>query len=256
MPASLRALALVLLLLPAHATAEEVITLINGEWLPYMSEKLPDYGPISHIVSAAFALEGVTVRYVFRPWSRAYAEADSSAANGSIVWSVARTENDRLRRFYFSDTVFEGQSVFFHLKNYPFEWTGFEQLRDIKMGGTAGYVYWFDRFPYIKIDRTAATDELNFRKLLAGRFQIFPANLDVGLHIMRNDLTPEQAAQITWDPKPYNITPYHLMLNKKDRANQRYLALFNRGLQRLRDSGRYAQYMREVRGNEKSPQRP
>jgi polar amino acid transport system substrate-binding protein len=227
--------------------AGEVITLTNSEWLPYTSQQLPHGGPLSRIVSEAFALEGVQVRYVYRPMSRAYAEAAADLANGSVLWSTSGADSDRQRRFYFSDVVFDGQSVLFHLKSYPFHWRGYPQMAGVRMGGTAGYQYTFDKYPGIKIDRAAATDELNFRKLVAGRFDVLPANLDVGRAIMRSALTPGQAAQITWDPHPYNITHYHLMLNQRNRANQRYLALFNKGLKRLRESGKYAEYLQPLK---------
>lgn len=235
------------LLLSTGVRAEETITLTSGEWLPYISEKSPHQGPVSRIVSEAFALEGVRVNYVFRPWSRAYAEADTDSANGSIVWSASKRDTDRNRRFYFSDVVFDGQSVFFHLKSYPFQWSGYRQLAGRKIGGTAGYEYAFDKSPLIQIDRSAASDELNFRKLAAGRFDLFPANLDVGLYIMRHELPPEQSELLTWNARPYNVTRYHLILNKKSAANRRYLALFNRGLKRLKDSGKYEQYMQDIK---------
>jgi polar amino acid transport system substrate-binding protein len=233
-----------LLLLSIGARAGDVLTLTSGEWQPYISEKSPHYGPISRIVTEAFALEGVQVNFVFRPWSRAYAEAANGSANGTIVWSASRRDTDRRRSFHVSDVVFEGESVFFHLKT--FQWSG-RSLAGVRMGGTAGYEYVFDKNPQIKMDRTAATDELNFRKLAAGRFDLFPANLDVGRHIMRDYLAPEQAAQITWDTKPYNITRYHLLLSKKDPASRRYLALFNKGLKRLRESGKYAGYLQALK---------
>ncbi|MFS2007911.1 substrate-binding periplasmic protein [Duganella sp. CT11-25] len=233
-----------LLLLSIAARAGEVLTLTSGEWQPYISEKSPHYGPISRIVTEAFALEGVQVNYVFRPWSRAYVEAANGSANGTIVWSASKRDTDRRRDFYVSDVVLEGQSVLFHLKT--FQWHG-KSLAGVRMGGTAGYEYVFDKDPRIVMDRTAATDELNFRKLAAGRFDVFPANLDVGRHIMRDYLEPEQAAQISWDPKPYNITRYHLLLSKKDPAGRRYLALFNKGLKRLRESGKYAEYLQALK---------
>jgi polar amino acid transport system substrate-binding protein len=233
-----------LLLLSINSRAGEVITLTSGEWLPYISEKSPHYGPISRIVTEAFALEGIQVKYVFRPWSRAYAEAAYGSANGSIVWSMAKRYTDRRRDFLVSDAVFDSQSVLFYLKTFP--WDG-KSLAGARMGGTAGYEYTFDKNPLIKMDRAAATDALNFRKLLAGRFDLFPASLDVGRHIMRAELSPEQAAQITWDPKPYNTTQYHLLLNKKDASSGRYLELFNKGLKKLKDSGKYAEYMQALK---------
>ncbi|MRW88467.1 transporter substrate-binding domain-containing protein [Duganella sp. FT80W] len=231
-----------LLALCSGVRANDVITLTSGEWLPYMSPSLPHYGPLSRIVSEAFALEGVEVRYVFRPWSRAYVEATAHGVNGSMVWSVSPRDSERRLRFYLSDTVLDGQSVFFHLKSYPFRWAGYTQLVGVRLGGTAGYEYAFDRYPGMRVDRAAASDEQNFVKLAAGRFDVFPANLDVGRQILRG-LPAEQAERITWDPHPYNITHYYLLLNKVNADNQRYLALFNRGLRRLKASGKYAEYL-------------
>ncbi|MBV7536768.1 ABC transporter substrate-binding protein [Duganella sp. sic0402] len=236
-----------LLMLSAQACAKEVITLTNTEWAPYTSQQLPHNGPLSRIVSAAFALEGVEVRYVFRPPNRAYAEAAEDFAHGTILWSTSGRDSDRQRRFYFSDVVFDGQSVLFHLKSYPFRWSGYQQMAGVRMGGTAGFEYTFDKYPFLSIDRTAVTDEQNFRKLAAGRFDVFPANLDVGRAIMRTALTPEQAALITWDPNPYNITHYHLMMNKRNKESLRYLGLFNRGLKRLRESGKYDEYLQVLK---------
>jgi polar amino acid transport system substrate-binding protein len=143
--------------------------------------------------------------------------------------------------------VFEGQSVFFHLKSEPFRWRDNPQLRDVTIGGTIGYQYSFDGYPGIRIDRSASTDELNFLKLLAGRFQIFPSNLDVGLYFLHRELPPADAALVTWDPEPYDTTAYHLVLNRKNPASPDYLARFNRGLQRLKASGKYQQYLDDMR---------
>jgi len=239
---------LLLLSLPAQGAAGEVITLTTGEWRPYLSEHFAGDGAIARIVTAAFALEGVEVRYLFRPWKRAYEEAAEGGADGSLAWSTSqRWDNERQREFYFSDALFDGQSVFFHLKSMPFRWRDDPQLTGVTIGGTLGYEYFFDEYPGLRIDRSAPSDELNFQKLLAGRFQIFPANLDVGRYFLRSQLPPGQAALITWDPVPYNTTTYYLMLNRKNKANAGYLARFNRGLQRLRASGKYQQLIDEMR---------
>ncbi|WP_167761422.1 substrate-binding periplasmic protein [Duganella callida] len=236
-------------MLPLAARAADTITLTSGEWQPYISEKLPHYGPLTRIITEAFALEGVQVRYVFRPWNRAFIEGDSGGANGTILWSESGPglAGERERRYHYSDVVFEGQSVFFHLKRYPFRWTSFDRLAGVRMGGTAGYDYLFAGHKDITIDRTAPSDELNFRKLAAGRFDVFPADLNAGREIMRTTLTPEQAALITWDPRPFNTTRYHLLLNRRGGDNERYLALFNRGLKKLKDSGKYAEYLQTLK---------
>ena len=61
-------LALLFLLLPFSALSkEQVIRLANGEWPPYTSKDLPNYGLGSQIVSEAFAEVGIKVEYGFFP---------------------------------------------------------------------------------------------------------------------------------------------------------------------------------------------
>ena len=46
---------------------QTVVGLTNGEWPPYTSQNLKNYGVFSPIVSEAFELEGMTVEYTFFP---------------------------------------------------------------------------------------------------------------------------------------------------------------------------------------------
>ncbi len=238
-------MALLAYALAAPMAWAETITLSNGEWLPYLSESLPHNGAVSRIVSEAFALEGVTVHYVFRPWQRAYAEAQRGVVNGSVVWSLGGDNSERVRDFLFSDPVLEAQSVFFIRKGTSFRWTRDEELAGLRIGGVAGYDYRFEGLPGIRVDR-APTEELNLRKLLAGRVDIVPASLDVGLYILRTRFKPEDAAGIVVAPGRYNITQYRLIMRRADKANAGYIERFNRGLRKLKDSGKYDQYMADL----------
>jgi polar amino acid transport system substrate-binding protein len=234
------------LLLPSAALhAAEVITLSNGEWRPYLSQRLPHGGVVSRIVSEAFASQGVTVKFVFRPWKRAYIEALQGDVHGSVVWGPGTDGARRAQDFLLSDTVLEGQTVFFHLRSVPFDWQHYADLRKVRIGGTAGYIYDFENLPGIQIDR-AANDEIGFRKLLAGRFDIFPSDLHGGRAVLTEHFSQAEASQIIAHPTPYSVTQYHLLLSKKIAANGRYLQLFNRGLKQLRESGKYAQYMAQL----------
>ncbi len=222
-----------------------VVTLTSGEWAPYLSEHAPHQGVASRIVSEAFALEGVSVRYLFRPWKRAYVEAEQGEANGSVIWGPGPAGSTRADSFYYSDSVIEGKTVFFHLRSFAFDWNSYDDLAGLKVGGTAGYDYLFESDARIKVDR-AATDEASFRKLLGERFQILPSDLYSGLALLARRFSAEERARLSYHRKPYSITQYHLILSRKVPENARLLVLFNRGLQRLRASGKYAQYLRDL----------
>ncbi|MCP4687520.1 MAG: amino acid ABC transporter substrate-binding protein, partial [Desulfobacterales bacterium] len=110
-------LLLFLLCFASVGFAEETITLTNGEWPPYMSERLEHHGVVSRIVVEAFALEGVRVEYSFFPWIRALSLAKAGAFDGSVVWWKTP---EREKDFFFSDPVLDVRYVFFHLKSNPF----------------------------------------------------------------------------------------------------------------------------------------
>lgn len=240
-------LALALLCGVSGARAAD-ITLINGEWLPLLSEQLPGNGVLSRVVSEAFALEGVTVHYVFRPWPRALAEAEKGIAQGTLVWSKGAPNSVRSRNFVYSDVVFEGKSVFFQRTGFPFRWRNYADLAKYRIGGVLGYEYDFEGTPGLRIDR-APNEELSMRKLLAGRFDLYPTVREVGMYTLRTRLSAQEAAGISQAPgRPYRMSSYHLLLTRRLGATPQTMELFNRGLRRLKESGRYDALMAELEG--------
>lgn len=224
-----------------------VVRLTNGEFAPYLSETLPHYGLASRIVSEAFALQGYQVEYGFFPWARALLLAQTGEWDGSVVWHKTP---EREVDFYFSDPVVENRDVFFHLKSYAFEWQAMEDLAGLRIGGTIDYNYGAafmeaEQAGQITVERIAS-DEQNFQKLLAGRLDIFPLDLEVGLSLLRERLTPAEAAQITYHPLAVQRSPFSLMLSKKIARNAELMTVFNAGLKALTDSGQVQQFIDEA----------
>jgi polar amino acid transport system substrate-binding protein len=230
---------------PAGAAWAEEIVLSNGDWLPYMAENLPGHGIISRLVSDAFATQGIKVRYVFRPWPRALAEAKQLKVDGSVVWSPGKPDSDRVRDFLYTEVIFHGRSVFFHLKTLPFGWTDWPDLARWRIGGSAGYEYRFEKTPNVKIDR-GPTDEHCLRKLLAHRIDVCAMVEDVGNYVMRVRMAPTEASLLAAHARPYGSTPYHLILPRQAPNSERLRAAFNKGLQKLKDDGSYQRYMRDL----------
>ena len=226
--------------------AEETVRLTNGEWSPYFSENLKYYGVGSRIVTEAFALEGVRVEYGFYPWKRGLVLAQHGDWDGAVGWE---TNFEREQNFYVSDTVWEASWVFFHLKSYHFDWKNFNDLKNIKMGATLAYMYTpefleAERSGKINVSR-AISDHLGYKKLLAQRIDIFPQLLDVGYYQLQVQFDSQTVRQFTHHPIPFGKHTEQLLLSKKHKRNRRLIEVFNKGLQRLKDSGRYKQYYEE-----------
>lgn len=232
---------------PATAPLAKV-RLTNGEWPPYLSENLPHYGLASHITTAAFAQKGITVEYGFFPWARALLLAEEAEWDGSVVW-YKTPEREEL--FYFSEPVIHSQDVFFHLQTFSFDWQEMSDLQGLRIGGTIEYDYGTafreaEASGLITVDRVAS-DEQNFEKLLKGRIDVFIVELEVGLAVIRQFLTPEEQALITYHPTPVRNDPLHLILPRKVPGNEALIALFNEGLQELESSGQLQKIIEEAR---------
>ncbi len=235
---------------PAWAT--EKIRLTIGEWMPYHSKKVEHYGVGTRIVTEAFALQGVEVEYGWFPWSRAKHLVEAGEWDGCVSWAWVAEWQDL---FYFSDEpIYEGAGVFFHLKSYSFDWNNIEDLFGIPMGGILTYAYPGIPNEYLEsgdIDMGRAPSELqNFKMLLSGRIKLFPENIDVGYHIIKQNFPEETVKRFTHHPKPLQHYTYHMILSKKIARNAQMMALFNKGLKQLKQSGRYDEIFAEsgVRG--------
>ncbi len=230
--------------------AEETVRLTSGEWPPYFSEKLEHYGIGSRIVTEAFALEGIKVEYGFFPWKRSLWMAQAGEWDGAVGWE---TNAEREKDFYVSKEVWSAPWVFFHLKAHPFDWNTFDDLKNIRIGGTLEYMYTqefldAERAGKITVDRVSA-DEQNIKKLLYKRIDVFPQLLDIGYWQLQQT-APESVDLVTHHPKSFGKHTEQLFLTKKRERSKELTEIFNRGLQRLKDSGKYDLYFEESRRGE------
>lgn len=231
----------------ASAQASKTIRLTNGEWQPYLSEDAPHLGFASHVVTEAFALVGVKVEYGFFPWARAYKLAADGTWDGTAVWLDSE---ERREHFHYSDAVVPSKVAFFHLKDSGFDWKSFEDLRDVKVGGTLKYAYGdeFDaaeKAGIIKTDR-AQNDQLGLKKLLKGRIEVFPGEIMVTYAQIRDSLSKDEIAMITHHAKHIHEQSQYLLLSKKVPGNEKLRDLFNEGLKKLKASGKYDQIIADA----------
>jgi polar amino acid transport system substrate-binding protein len=226
----------------AAAQAQNSIRLTNGEWQPYLSKDVPHHGIASHIISESFALVGVEVEYGFFPWSRAMKLAKEGTWDGSAVWSESE---ERLANFFFSDPVIDSSWVFFHLKDQAFDWVGYEDLANLKVGGTVEY-YYSDDFEAAEAAGAFSTirgrsDEVGLENLLRGRIDVFPGELMVTYTQIRDTFAPDQASLFVHHPKRIVDKPLALLFSRKVEGSEDMRDRFNEGLALLRESGRYDQ---------------
>lgn len=234
------------LLFAGHPAGAETLRITNGEWPPFTSQNLHHGGPLSHIVSEAFGLSGITVEYGYFPWKRAYEYARSGAWDGSVGW--ARNEA-HLKDFVMSRPMIHVDKVLFYRKSEPIGWLRVEDLKRWRLGATAGYSYgeeWDEavRNGVIRVE-TVTSDEQNLRKLAEKRLDAVAMDLDVGLFLLRTLLSPHHAEQITYHPRSLSRTSISLALTRKNPDSEAVMERFNRGLTALKASGKFDDFLSE-----------
>jgi polar amino acid transport system substrate-binding protein len=230
------------------ASAEEIITISTLEYAPWTGKNLKSNGFVNHVITESFQRKGYTVRYTYLPWQRGVIETKNGkyAALSYVYWS-----KDREKEFYLSDPISEEKIVFFHLKSNPIkDWKTLDDLKNYKFGATRGYTYTKEFWEAAKSKRLMVdvtnSDLQNFKKLLAGRIDIFPSGLVNGHSILQKEFNPSIPTLISFHPKPLSKTTGHLAFTKSRKDSENLLGIFNQGLAKLKKEGLYDKFMDDL----------
>jgi polar amino acid transport system substrate-binding protein len=227
----------------AWSEDRQELTISVGDWPPFFVESEPGEGMVARLVRDVFAEQGYDVTFQFLPWKRAYREAAIGRHDATAIWMYAK---DRVDDFRYSDPVMKEQFVLFHRKDADIQWQEVEDLAGLTLGASIGYSYGpeFDRAAeqgVLTVER-AASPELNFRKLLYGRIDAFPEEINVGYYILRRETDNPDTGKITHHPRPILENESFLLFPRGNPETDVHLSAFNRGLRDFRESGRYQSY--------------
>lgn len=221
----------------------QTLQLANGEWPPYQSASLPRYGFASAVVSEAAALGGLQVSYGFYPWKRAEEMVRSGHVDGSLIWSQTPLRDSFA---LFSEPIVLDREVIIHhadkpLPDWPLrqQWQGvhlalplgsrtFQELVQLEREGKVAY-------------HRVESPENGLHMILAGRMTAMTMAHSVYQSLRQDKLTAQERSQLATLPTPIETVPFRLMLSRARPQATAQLAAFNRGLQQLRQTGRYAQ---------------
>ena len=228
---------------PLHANEPEPLTISVGDWPPFFVEDEPGQGSVAQLVRDVFAEQGYDVTFHFLPWKRAYREAAIGERDATAIWMY---KEERENDFVYSDAVMKERFVLFHRNDQPIKWDSLEDLAGLTLGASIGYSYGpeFDAAVEdgtLTVERESST-ELNIRKLLFGRIDAFPEEINVGYYILRRETDQPDTRQITHHPRALLENESFLLFPRNAPNTDKLLAAFNEGLQAFRDSGRYNRY--------------
>jgi polar amino acid transport system substrate-binding protein len=244
-------LAIIFAFLPIFSFAEsnccsqKTIRIAVCEWPPYQSKKAKYFGGANRILTEAFAEFGVKVEYVWLPWKRAVNNGQLGLCDCVAVGQKAIEWKDS---FLFSDPVMNLKNVFFHLKDFHFDWKDIEDLKKFRIGIQRGYSYG-DKFYEAKTKGMLTLDVANtetqtYKKLLCNRIDLHLADLEVTRFLLTRDF-PDQSSKIIAHPRPFQTVQLYLMISKKCPESEYFLKKFNEGLRKLKESGKDIEYLND-----------
>ncbi len=230
------------------ASAEEIIAVSTLEYHPWTGKNLKFNGFVNHVIAEAFQRGGYTVKYTYLPWKRAVTETKNGKYS---ALSYVYFSTDREKEFYLSDPISEEKIVFFHLKSNPIkDWKTLDDLKKYTLGATRGYTYTAEFWKaaeskQLRVDVTD-TDMQNFKKLIAGRIDIFPSGLVNGYSFLQKEFDASKANLLTFHPKPLSKTTGHLAFTKSSKDSEKLLRIFNQGLAKLKQEGLYDKFVDDL----------
>ncbi|WP_108651937.1 substrate-binding periplasmic protein [Dongshaea marina] len=219
------------------------LTAAVGHFPPYIfCDDKPIRGMAVELVETAYQEVGIRVEFKCYPWGRVYNLARESAVD--LTFPYLRNQ-DREQDFHYVAPMLAIKEVFFHLKSRSFsdlmdkegELT-VEDLKPYKIGGTIGYRYGelideYDGKYGLSLGKTA---NLNFKKLIRGRIDLFVESFIVGYYEV-SLLEPPFRELITNLPLPISTEKLYLIVSHKHPRRQEISKLFIRGLTMARAKG-------------------
>jgi polar amino acid transport system substrate-binding protein len=237
------------------ASAEEIITIATLEYHPWTGKNLKHNGFVNHVITQAFQRKGCSVKFTYLPWKRAVIETKNGKYS---ALSYVYFSKDRENEFYLSDPISEEKIVFFHLKSNPIkDWNTLADLKNYKFGATRGYTYTKEFWEAVESKRLKVhitdSDKQNFKKLFAGRIDIFPSGLVNGYSFLQKEFDGGKSHLVSYLPKPLSKTAGHLAFSRSRENSEYLLQIFNQGLAELKEEGLYNQFMLDLLAGKYSP---
>lgn len=218
----------------------ERVILSEDPWPPYTlgnEGEEPTGGIAVDVIRELFKRLGVEVQLKLHPWKRSLNLVKTGKEDGHMLLIKTPEWEEYLA---FSDPFIPDSYQFWYRadREQPVEWENFEDLKKYKIGLTMEYSYGDELMEAVKkynleVD-WVKSDELNFRKLLAGRFDTFVCMKNVANALFRDH--PELKGKFKTAEKPLSVVDMYLALSKESPAVE-LMPEINKLIQDMKDDG-------------------
>lgn len=221
-----------------HA-APQVLTIATSELPPYISEE-PQNSFLTELLQEVAKEMGVSIELRFMPWPRCELAVDSLQVWATLPYVPTQ---EREEKFLFSQPLYAKRTVLFYYSKgesgLPRTFTDLGELNQYRLGGVRGY-YYESIFSEAGLPLAlASSEELNFRKLHAGRVDLVPAVEAVGWDIIRRNFSEEDQAYFGTLDTTLDVGYNYLMTSRAYPQTEQLLERFNQALNTLQLNGVY-----------------
>ena len=213
------------------------IKMATGEWIPFTSAGLDNYGEFTERVNIVFKEMGMEPEYIFYPWRRCFDSVVKGRVWAAFPYSYTK---DRAKKVWYSDTLSCSRTVFFYYNrknsSCKYKFNSLEDLKAYKIGGITGYFYEeiFENAG-LEIDYVNKEDYA-LEKLKMGRIDLVPFNELVGRHLIKTNF-PYDVHMFKTLEKPLSINPLCLIVSKDYPDYKKILDRFNAALKNCIEKG-------------------
>ena len=221
----------------------------TGEWPPFSSKKLPNYGSAATLVSAICEIAGIDPIYEFYPWKRAELHVARGEVFAAFPYAISE---ERKGTYDFSEPLFYGINRFLYYDQNPrtasaIKYDTTDDLRGYRIGVISGSFlsFSFDK-ANLKYESTTSIDQ-SIHKLVAGRLDFCIDDRVVLLDAIQR-LYPDKMDNFKMLPKPFGKkTPTGLIVSRTYPNAEEILTSFNKALKILKQSGEYDRILQQYK---------
>jgi len=222
------------------------LTFAIGEWPPYTGEKIPNFGMVTEIVTAACKAVGLKAEYEFFPWKRAEKNVSIGTYLGTFPYKETK---EREGRYLFSETLFSSSfGILMTRKKKTSGGFKYSKVDDFK-NHTVGIVTGTDaiRLPLEKIGvliEEVPGVEQNLQKLKYGRIDFYIDDKAVISQALNQGYTAEQVAEFAFSENDFGgKNDFKIMISLKYPNSKELTERINEGLRKIKETGEYTKIL-------------
>ncbi|MCC5857720.1 MAG: transporter substrate-binding domain-containing protein [Ectothiorhodospiraceae bacterium] len=232
---------------PALGSDGQPVRIVIEPWPPFADPALPGQGFLSRLTEAAFETTGHRTEIHFIPWARALHEVERGYRH--VIMGLFHSE-EREAAFRYSDPVYEAQVGLVALRGLGRDrYDSLDDLGDYTIGIGRGFANSpaFDAaVQEDRLDVYVATEHTtHVRMLFAGRLDLIAGTVDTILHAAEREGYPVSEL-VVLDP-PLMTHDIHIGVSRAIENSEALRDDFDRGLRKLRESGRYDEILSRYR---------